>query len=69
VPGRWAKQNDEVTMKNAIITLSVLIFSVTLSYAKELYRAPSAGDQGSYYIIESKKLDNGNIPSIKQSHR
>lgn len=48
-------------MKNAIMTLSILIFTVTFSNAKELYRAPSAGYQGSYYIIESKKLNDGII--------
>ena len=46
-------------MKKAIITILFLIFTGTFSNAKELYRSPSAGDQGSYYIIESKKLNDG----------
>jgi hypothetical protein len=31
------------------------------SFAKELYRAPSAGDSGSYYVLETEKLEGGQI--------
>ena len=48
-------------MKKAVSSILVLLFTATFSSAKELYRAPSAGDQGSYYIIESKKLNDGFI--------
>ncbi|NTU73252.1 hypothetical protein HGB07_03730 [Candidatus Roizmanbacteria bacterium] len=47
-------------MMNKTIILIVAMLSVSnVSVAKELYRAQSAGDQGSYYILESKELENG----------
>jgi hypothetical protein len=47
-------------MMNKSIILAITLLSISnISIAKELYRAPSAGDQGSYYILESKELDDG----------
>lgn len=38
--------------------LIILLFSVApLSYAKEMYRAPSAGDSGTYYVLKHEKFD------------
>jgi hypothetical protein len=46
-------------MKKTII-LTAKLFSISnISIAKDLYRAPSAGDIGTYYILESKELSDG----------
>ncbi len=45
-------------IKAIIVTIALLSIS-NISIAKELYRASSAGDQGSYYILESKELGDG----------
>ncbi len=31
------------------------------TFSKQLYRGPSAGDSGAYYVISSEKLKNGQI--------
>ncbi|MBE4048754.1 hypothetical protein HJ124_22795 [Vibrio parahaemolyticus] len=47
-------------MKNVIIIC--LLFNLSFSLqAKELYRAPSAGDSGAYYVLKKSKLNDGTI--------
>jgi len=33
----------------------------SIAMAKDLYRAPSAGDSGAYYVLRSEKLDGGQV--------
>jgi len=44
-------------MRNLIPLLALMLTS-EFAFTKELYRAPSAGDKGTYYVLESK--DSGN---------
>lgn len=45
---------------NKMIFFIVALLSISnISMAKDLYRAPSAGDKGAYYILESKELGDG----------
>ncbi|SBS36467.1 hypothetical protein MAQ5080_03456 [Marinomonas aquimarina] len=43
-------------MKKSVITAAILLFSVG-AIAKEMYRAPSAGDFGTYYILQHEKIE------------
>lgn len=45
-------------MLKHLLIVSVLVVP-SGTFAKELYRAPSSGDSGAYYVLRSKKLDNG----------
>ncbi|MCS0379749.1 hypothetical protein [Vibrio diabolicus] len=47
-------------MKSAIIICLLFTFSFSLQ-AKELYRAPSAGDSGAYYVLKQSKQTDGTI--------
>lgn len=46
-------------MKTKIALMLLLSLASHSTLAKELYRAPSAGDQGAYYVLSSESLDNG----------
>lgn len=47
-------------MNKITITTAVALFSISsFSMAKDLYRAPSDGDKGSYYILDNKELSDG----------
>lgn len=48
-------------MKILFTTTIVLMLLTEFAVAKELYRAPSAGDKGAYYILESENLGNNII--------
>ena len=43
-------------MKKVIPPLFMMMLIAGLASAKELYRAPSIGDQGAYYILEKEEL-------------
>jgi hypothetical protein len=45
-------------MKKVIVGFSFVMLMAGFSSAKELYRAPSAGDKGTYYIIDKKQVNN-----------
>ncbi|WP_182310010.1 hypothetical protein [Aeromonas media] len=45
-------------MKNVIFTIGLAAISFQAT-ASEMYRAPSSGDSGSYFIISSEKGSNG----------
>ncbi len=45
-------------IKTIILTIAFLSFS-NISMAKDLYRGPSAGDKGEYYVLENKKIGDG----------
>ncbi len=47
-------------MKNSVIVFMLLSLSISLQ-AKELYRAPSAGDRGAYYVLKHTKQSDGTI--------
>jgi hypothetical protein len=49
-----------------IISILVLVIFSNLASANELYRAPSPGDSGAYYIIEKQNLG-GSIIRIVSS--
>ena len=44
-------------MKKLIITASIVLFSTSV-IAKEMYRAPSAGDSGKYYVLKHEMVEN-----------
>jgi hypothetical protein len=46
-------------MNKTIILATAFLLISNISIAKDLYRAPSAGDKGAYYVLESKKLSDG----------
>ncbi len=41
--------------------VTMLVFSSATALANEMYRKPSSGDKGTYYIVESEPLDDGTI--------
>lgn len=47
-------------MKKFILLSVAAIYSLS-AVSGELYRAPSAGDSGTYYVLELTKLKDGNI--------
>jgi hypothetical protein len=48
-------------MKKILIIIGALVFFSNFATANELYRAPSAGDKGAYYILEIEDLGNNII--------
>lgn len=52
-------------MRN-IFAAFMSISLVTFSYAKEMYRAPSAGDSGTYYVLTYEKVE-GDIVRVLTS--
>ena len=47
-------------MKNTILGIILILISFC-SFSKELYRKPSSGDSGAYYVLSSSKLEDGTI--------
>ena len=47
-------------MKKAKLIIILLVLP-SATFANDLYRKPSAGDKGSYYILESETLEDGTI--------
>lgn len=45
--------------KPALVAFAVVVPSLALS--KEMYRAPSAGDSGTYFILSSEKTKDGEL--------
>lgn len=44
---------------------AIILISVSInSYAKEMYRAPSSGDSGTYYVLKHEKIENGIIKAL-----
>ncbi|NQD94079.1 hypothetical protein HP532_15630 [Pseudomonas sp. CrR25] len=44
-----------------IFTAIALMVLPAFAYAKELYRAPSSGDSGTYFLLTHEKIENGII--------
>lgn len=45
-----------------IFCTAIMLMSLTMfSYAKEIYRAPSAGDSGTYFVLTYEKVESGII--------
>ena len=41
-------------MNKVVVGLLIVMLVSTLASAKELYRAPSAGDKGAYYVLQKQ---------------
>ncbi|MDX7750866.1 hypothetical protein SJR52_15350, partial [Aeromonas caviae] len=50
-------------MKKYFAVIAIMTVSIN-SYAKEIYRAPSPGDSGTYYVLSREKIENGMIKVI-----
>ena len=50
-------------MKIYFAVIAIMTVSIN-SYAKEIYRAPSPGDSGTYYVLSREKIENGMIKVI-----
>ncbi|WP_370598017.1 hypothetical protein NMD15_12905 [Plesiomonas shigelloides] len=41
---------------------AIILMTLSINaYAKEIYRAPSSGDSGAYYVLKHEKIENGII--------
>lgn len=50
-------------MKIYFAVIAIMTVSIN-SYAAEIYRAPSSGDSGTYYVLSREKIENGMIKVI-----
>lgn len=50
-------------MKKILIVIALTICS-GLSTANEIYREPSVGDRGAYYVLSSEKIESGIIKAL-----
>lgn len=48
-------------MEKSLLALLVILLLAGYTNAKELYRAPSAGDKGAYYVLSEQNIRNNTV--------